>query len=153
MVRPTPLEAVLAVVFQAGVAKDIVAPEHHARASVVLHRHVIDPPARSDGIVDNSLAIIFSGCPEMLDGQVADRYISRLLGECIEIHPLAIEYGARCSYERVTVCGDDLAELAGTEGMRAWCKPVRRIRADGTVMRENSVTVDTCRDNDRVLGR
>ena len=138
------LEPVLAVVFHAGIGQDIVGPEHHPCAGVVLHRHVVDPPAGSDGIVDDSLAIIFSECPEVLDSQVTDPYISRLLGECVEIRSLAIENGTRCPDERVTVCGNDLVELASTEGMRAWCEPVRRIGPDGPVVRENGVTVIAC---------
>src|SRR6266487_3528780 len=65
------LEAVLAVVFQAGICQDSVGPEHYPRAGVMLHRDVVDPPAGSHAIVDDPLTIVVPGCPEVLDGQVS----------------------------------------------------------------------------------
>src|SRR5262249_44219755 len=125
----------------------------HPGAGVAPHRHVVDPPPVSHAVVHDPLAAVASGFPEVLDGQVTDRHVPRGLGKGIEVGMLTVEDRTRRPDERVTVCGDDLAELAGAEGVLARGEPVRRPGPDGPVMREHGATVIACRDDDRSLGR
>src|SRR5262249_49564130 len=110
---------------------------------------MIDPPTGSHAIVNDSLAVVIAGCSKALDGQVTDRHVTRLLSEVIEVLARTINDVARRSEERVTVFGDDLAELAGSESMLAWREPVCHMRLHGPVMGENSAVVIAGRDNDR----
>ncbi len=147
------LEAVFAVVLQAGIGQDIAGAEHDPGPGAVLDRDVVDAPAGTLVVVDHALAAVVPGGTEVLDGQVPYRDVLCRLGERVEVAVLAIQDSAGGADEGVAVLGDDLAELAGAERMPAGREPVGRVRTQVPGVREDGGAVVARRDYDRSLGR
>src|SRR5690349_24817263 len=114
---------------------------------------MIDSPASTPAVVNDRLAAVIPWRSEVLDGQVTDRHIARLLSESVQVRSLTIEDGARRPDECVTLCGDNLAELTTAEGVPARGEPVRRIRLHAPVVGKDSAAVVTRRDNDSSMRR
>jgi len=134
-------------------SQDVLGPEYYTRPGAALHGYVVDVPAGPCVMVDDALTAAVPMCSKVLDGQVTDRYAASLPGECEEVRVLTVENRSPGSEESVTIRSDDLVVLADTESMPAWREPVRLVRLDGPVVRDDGAAVIASWDNYRTLGR
>ena len=79
--RSVSTEPVLAILGEAVVLHHVVGSHHHPGAGVALDRVVLDGPVRSGVVIDDSFVVVPPGLPEVLDRQVLDGHVVRLLRE------------------------------------------------------------------------